>query len=308
MKDTQNFTAQRLPNGVTEITDLSGVHCFLVEGRDKALLIDTMTGLRGLPAFVATLTDLPVEVALTHGHMDHAGGVFEFGRCYIHPADIPMLDGRTLPARVGYVRGQLPPGEAPEASAFVPDGPVEFVPLKAGDKLDLGGRVLEVLHVPGHTRGSLCYLDTASGDFFAGDACNNNTLLMMDVSATIEEWLMSAEYILAEGNPNVILCERGIRTFETYTRNTLDLSAVLAAKQLSHLPVVVDPSHACGRAWMVEGMAVAAVAAGADGLLIEVHNDPPNALCDGAQSLTPEQFAALMDKVRAVAACVGREV
>ena len=189
MKDTQNFTAQRLPNGVTEITDLSGVHCFLVEGRDKALLIDTMTGLRGLPAFVATLTDLPVEVALTHGHMDHAGGVFEFGRCYIHLADIPMLDGRTLPARVGYVRGQLPPGEAPEASAFVPDGPVEFVPLKAGDKLDLGGRALEVLHVPGHTRGSLCYLDTASGDFFAGDACNNNTLLMMDVSATIEEYL-----------------------------------------------------------------------------------------------------------------------
>lgn len=189
MKDIQNFTAQRLPNGVTEITDLSGVHCFLVEGRDKALLIDTMTGLRGLPAFVATLTDLPVEVALTHGHMDHAGGVFEFGRCYIHPADIPMLDGRTLPARVGYVRGQLPPGEAPEASAFVPDGPVEFVPLKAGDKLDLGGRALEVLHVPGHTRGSLCYLDTASGDFFAGDACNNNTLLMMDVSATIEEYL-----------------------------------------------------------------------------------------------------------------------
>lgn len=189
MKDTQNFTAQRRPNGVTEITDLSGVHCFLVEGRDKALLIDTMTGLRGLPAFVATLTDLPVEVALTHGHMDHAGGVFEFGRCYIHPADIPMLDGRTLPARVGYVRGQLPPGEAPEASAFVPDGPVEFVPLKAGDKLDLGGRALEVLHVPGHTRGSLCYLDTASGDFFAGDACNNNTLLMMDVSATIEEYL-----------------------------------------------------------------------------------------------------------------------
>ena len=189
MKDTQNFTAQRLPNGVTEITDLSGVHCFLAEGRDKALLIDTMTGLRGLPAFVATLTDLPVEVALTHGHMDHAGGVFEFGRCYIHPADIPMLDGRTLPARVGYVRGQLPPGEAPEASAFVPDGPVEFVPLKAGDKLDLGGRALEVLHVPGHTRGSLCYLDTASGDFFAGDACNNNTLLMMDVSATIEEYL-----------------------------------------------------------------------------------------------------------------------
>ena len=192
MKDTQNFTAQRLPNGVTEITDLSGVHCFLVEGRDKALLIDTMTGLRGLSAFVATLTDLPVEVALTHGHMDHAGGVFEFGRCYIHPADIPMLDGRTLPARMGYVRGQLQAqGETdlPDEAAFVPDSPVEFSALQAGDRLDLGGRVLEVLHVPGHTRGSLCYLDTASGDFFAGDACNNNTLLMMDVSATIEEYL-----------------------------------------------------------------------------------------------------------------------
>ena len=133
-------------------------------------------------------------------------------------------------------------------------------------------------------------------------------LLKRGLSATIEEWLMSAEYIMSEGNPNVILCERGIRTFETYTRNTLDLSAVLAVKALSHLPVVVDPSHACGRAWMVEGMAMAAVAAGADGLIIEVHNDPAHALCDGAQSVTPEQFEALMGKVRAVAACVGREV
>lgn len=133
-------------------------------------------------------------------------------------------------------------------------------------------------------------------------------LLKRGLSATIEEWLMSAEYIMSEGNPNVILCERGIRTFETYTRNTLDLSAVLAVKALSHLPVVVDPSHACGRAWMVEGLAMAAVAAGADGLIIEVHNDPAHALCDGAQSITPEQFEALMGKVRSVAACVGREV
>lgn len=137
---------------------------------------------------------------------------------------------------------------------------------------------------------------------------NKPILLKRGLSATVEEWLMSAEYIMSEGNPHVILCERGIRTFETYTRNTLDLSAVLAVKLLSHLPVVVDPSHACGRAWMVEGMAMAAVAAGADGLLIEVHNDPANALCDGAQSITPEQFEALMGKVRSVAACVGREV
>ncbi len=137
---------------------------------------------------------------------------------------------------------------------------------------------------------------------------NKPILLKRGLSSTIEEWLMSAEYIMAGGNPNVILCERGIRTFETYTRNTLDLSAVLAVKAQSHLPVVVDPSHACGKAWMVERMAMAAVAAGADGLIIEVHNDPAHALCDGAQSVTPEQFGSIMDRLRAVAACVGREV
>ena len=133
-------------------------------------------------------------------------------------------------------------------------------------------------------------------------------LLKRGLSSTIEEWLMSAEYIMSEGNDQVILCERGIRTFETYTRNTLDLSAVLAVKQMSHLPVMVDPSHACGRAWMVERMAMAAVAAGADGLLIEGHNDPANALCDGAQSVTPEQFGKIMEKLKTVAACVGRTV
>ena len=131
-------------------------------------------------------------------------------------------------------------------------------------------------------------------------------LLKRGLSATIEEWLMSAEYIMASGNTNVILCERGIRTFETFTRNTLDLSAVLAVKQQSHLPVVVDPSHACGKAWMVKRMSMAAVAAGADGLIIEVHNDPEHAWCDGAQSLNPAQFDSLLPKLRTVAACVGR--
>ena len=133
-------------------------------------------------------------------------------------------------------------------------------------------------------------------------------LLKRGLSSTIEEWLMSAEYIMAGGNHRVTLCERGIRTFETYTRNTLDLSAVLAVKQLSHLPVVVDPSHACGKAWMVERMSLAAVAAGADGLIIEVHNDPPHALCDGAQSITPAQFDTLMGRLTALAPCVGREL
>ncbi|MDE6107251.1 MAG: 3-deoxy-7-phosphoheptulonate synthase [Oscillospiraceae bacterium] len=133
-------------------------------------------------------------------------------------------------------------------------------------------------------------------------------LLKRGLSATIEEWLMSAEYILAGGNERVILCERGVRTFENFTRNTLDLSAVLAVKKQSHLPVVVDPSHASGQAWMVERLSLAAIAAGADGLIIEVHNDPQHALCDGQQSITPAQFEALMDKVGKIAACVDREV
>ena len=125
-------------------------------------------------------------------------------------------------------------------------------------------------------------------------------LLKRGLSATVQEWIMSAEYIMAEGNPNVILCERGIRTFETYTRNTLDLSAVCAAKKLSHLPVIVDPSHAAGLWWMVPALAKAAVAVGADGLIIEVHNDPMHALCDGAQSLRPEEYDTLAEKVRRV--------
>ncbi|WP_333859400.1 3-deoxy-7-phosphoheptulonate synthase [Clostridium sp.] len=119
-------------------------------------------------------------------------------------------------------------------------------------------------------------------------------LLKRGLSSTIEELLMSAEYIMSEGNENVILCERGIRTFETYTRNTLDLSAIPAIKKLSHLPVIVDPSHAAGLWWMVEPLAKAAVAVGADGLMIEVHNDPANAKCDGQQSIKPKVFQNLM--------------
>ena len=133
-------------------------------------------------------------------------------------------------------------------------------------------------------------------------------LLKRGLSATIEEWLMSAEYILAGGNENVILCERGIRTFETMIRNNLDISAIPLLKRQSHLPVIVDPSHAAGTAWMVEPLARAAIAAGADGLIVEVHNNPKAALCDGAQSLNPEQFDALMDEVRRRAAFEGKQM
>jgi 3-deoxy-7-phosphoheptulonate synthase len=125
-------------------------------------------------------------------------------------------------------------------------------------------------------------------------------LLKRGLASTLKELLMSAEYIMAGGNMNIILCERGIRTFETYTRNTLDLSAVPMLRELTHLPIIIDPSHASGIARLVRPMAMAAAAAGADGIMIEVHNDPANALCDGAQSITPEQFEDVARRVRKI--------
>ena len=133
-------------------------------------------------------------------------------------------------------------------------------------------------------------------------------MIKRGLSATIEEWLMSAEYVLSGGNTDVILCERGIRTFETATRNTLDVSAIPVVKQLSHLPVIADPSHGTGRRDKVAAMARAAVAAGADGLIIEVHNDPDHALSDGAQSMFPSQFDRLMAELRIIAPAIGRSI
>ena len=129
---------------------------------------------------------------------------------------------------------------------------------------------------------------------------NKPILLKRGLANTLQELLMSAEYIMSEGNENVILCERGIRTFETYTRNTLDLSAVSVLHELSHLPVVVDPSHATGKSRLVPPMAMAAAASGADGIMVEVHNNPSCALCDGAQSLTPAQFDELNHRVQKI--------
>jgi 3-deoxy-7-phosphoheptulonate synthase len=133
-------------------------------------------------------------------------------------------------------------------------------------------------------------------------------LLKRGMMATIEEFLLAAEYILNQGNDQVILCERGIRTFETSTRNTLDLGAVPMLKHLTHLPVIVDPSHGTGHRWMVPAMAKAAIAAGADGLIMEVHYKPEEALCDGQQSLSPEEFARLMADLKKIAQAVGREI
>jgi 3-deoxy-7-phosphoheptulonate synthase len=137
---------------------------------------------------------------------------------------------------------------------------------------------------------------------------NKPVLLKRAPAATISEWLLAAEYIMNEGNLNVIFCERGIRTFEDYTRNTLDLSAVAVLKAVSHLPVIVDPSHGTGRWNLVAPMAKAAIACGADGLIVEVHPNPGQALCDGAQSLTPENFALMMRELSPVAQAVGRNL
>jgi 3-deoxy-7-phosphoheptulonate synthase len=138
--------------------------------------------------------------------------------------------------------------------------------------------------------------------------CNKPILLKRGLSATIEEWLMASEYIISSGNPNVILCERGIRTFETATRNTMDLSAIPVVKESSHLPIVVDPSHATGTWKYVGALSKGAIATGADGLIIEVHSDPATALCDGPQSLRPTKFAQLMMEFSKVAEAVGRSI
>ena len=141
-----------------------------------------------------------------------------------------------------------------------------------------------------------------------GKRCKKPILLKRGMSATYEEWIMSAEYIMANGNMNVILCERGIRTFEQYTRNTLDLQSIPVMKRLTHLPIIVDPSHASGKWWLVDPMAKAAVAAGCDGLMIEVHNNPECALCDGQQSLKPQKYTQLIEEVKEIGKIIGKNI
>ncbi len=141
-----------------------------------------------------------------------------------------------------------------------------------------------------------------------GKRCKKPILLKRGMSATYEEWIMSAEYIMMNGNPNVILCERGIRTFENYTRNTLDLQAIPIIKKLTHLPIIVDPSHAGGKWWLVEPMSKAALVAGCDGLMIEIHNNPECALCDGPQSLKPHKYNTLIKQLKDIALLIGKQI
>ncbi|PZR99320.1 MAG: 3-deoxy-7-phosphoheptulonate synthase [Candidatus Chloroheliales bacterium] len=172
--------------------------------------------------------------------------------------------------------------------------------LTPGD-VDLVAQYSDILQIGARNMQNFLLLEEVGK---AGKPC----LLKRGLSATIEEWLLSAEYILATGNRQVMLCERGIRTFETYTRNTMDISAIPVIKKLSHLPIIADPSHGTGKWYLVPPLALASVAAGADGLIIEVHPDPDKALSDGPQSLNPENFAKLMPQISWIAAAVGRSV
>jgi len=171
----------------------------------------------------------------------------------------------------------------------------------APDEVELVARYADILQIGARNMQNYRLLEAVG-------QTQRPVLLKRGLTSTLEELLMAAEYILSQDNERVMLCERGIRTFETYTRNTLDLAAVPLLKQLSHLPVIVDPSHGTGKWELVGPMARAAVAAGADGLLIEVHPHPEEALSDGSQSLKPERFAVLMDELRMVAEAVGRRI
>ncbi|MEX1157767.1 MAG: 3-deoxy-7-phosphoheptulonate synthase, partial [Thermomicrobiales bacterium] len=165
--------------------------------------------------------------------------------------------------------------------------------------VDLVARFADVLQIGARNMQNFSLLDEIGK---AGKPC----MLKRGLSGTIEEWLLAAEYILSHGNRDVILCERGIRTFETATRNTFDVNAIPLVKKLSHLPVIGDPSHATGKWYLVEPVGLAAIAGGADGLIVEVHPNPDHALSDGAQSLTPENFAKMMQKLAAMSAALGR--
>ena len=167
--------------------------------------------------------------------------------------------------------------------------------------VDLVSRYTDILQIGARNMQNYMLLDEIG-------QVNKPAMLKRSFSGTIEEWLLAAEYILAQGNRQVILCERGIRTYETATRNTMDISAIPVIKRLSHLPVIADPSHGTGKWYLVTPLALASVAAGADGVMVEVHPNPDHALSDGAQSLTPANFEQLMGKLTSVAAAVGQQV
>lgn len=190
MQQSKFFKAQKLFDNVTVIGGLGGELCYLIEGTQRALLIDGLTGVGSLKAFVRELTDLPVQIVNTHGHVDHCGANFEYGACMIHPADIELMYEHSDPEkRFDFITHTAPPSVKPQFEDVVPPCPIKTFPVYDGDKIDLGGTVLEVIGVPGHSKGTIVLLDRARRVVYSGDACNRNTLLFFDGSATtIEEY------------------------------------------------------------------------------------------------------------------------
>ncbi len=249
----------------------------------------------------------PDDSVIEVGNVKIGGGNFEVigGPCSIESKD-QMIEvaQKVKEAGAGLLRGgAFKPRTSPYSfQGLHGDGLKLLLEAKKATGLPVVTEIMDASHLPLFEDVDLIQVGTRNMQNFELlkelGKIDKPILLKRGMASTIEEWLMSAEYIMAGGNEKVILCERGIRTYETAMRNTLDLSAIPMIKKKSHLPVIVDPSHATGIREMVEPMSLAAIAAGADGLMIEVHNDPAKALCDGPQSLTPEAFKKLMEKVK----------
>jgi 3-deoxy-7-phosphoheptulonate synthase len=295
-------------------------------GDNKTVVVENMSGMAGVESIIPILQ--PYKFASREAHPDDTviefDGVRVGGREVVVIAGPCAVEGREqlmdIARRVKKSGARLLRGGAykPRTSPYSFQGlGEEALKLLAEARDETGLLVITEVTDPRNVELVGQYADILQ----VGARNMQNFVLLTEVgksghpvmlkrgpSSTITDLLLAAEYVIIEGNRDIILCERGITTFENYTRNTLDLSAVPAIKHVSHLPVVVDPSHATGRSHLVEPMCLAAIASGADGVMVEVHPDPEQALCDGPQSLTLEDFEMMMDKIRAIALIVGREI
>jgi len=308
------FQARGLKTDVSEgefqtiiglIGDVSSVDVDLVEGLD---IVDSVKRVSD-PFKRANRKFHPKDTVIDIGGFKIGGGHFQMiaGPCSVEsPEQIACVAESVKASGAAFLRGgAFKPRTSPYAfQGLHAEGIELLLEAKARTGMPIVTEIMNAVHLPLFEQVDVIQVGTRNMQNFellkALGQSGKPILLKRGYANTLEELLMSAEYIMAEGNKNVILCERGIRTFETRTRNTLDLSAVPVVRELSHLPIIIDPSHAIGVSRYVKPMALAAVACGADGLIIEVHNDPSNALCDGAQSLTPEQFADLAQGVRQI--------
>jgi len=308
------FQARGLKTDVSEgefqtiiglIGDVSCVDVDLVEGLD---IVDSVKRISD-PFKRANRKFHPKDTVIDIGGLKIGGGFFQMiaGPCSVEsPEQIACVAESVKASGAAFLRGgAFKPRTSPYAfQGLHAEGIELLLEAKVKTGMPIVTEIMNAVHLPLFEQVDVIQVGARNMQNFellkALGQSGKPILLKRGYANTLEELLMSAEYIMAEGNKDVILCERGIRTFETRTRNTLDLSAIPVLRELSHLPIIIDPSHAIGVSRYVKPMALAAVAGGADGLIIEVHNDPPNASCDGAQSLTPEQFADLAEGVKQI--------